>query len=493
MGIPAPAPCGRPRAARTRRYLAALGLSVASIVTPAVLAGPAAHAHAQTAVIRPAPRALAAWRAAIRHAPTPGHGCFNATYPALRWHAVKCRTALNVPFGPGRSAGTSSRLTPAVGGRNNADFVAQVNGNISQATGSFSHVSPVITETDSSQANEFTLQLNSNNTPQEGLCRNGPNYGNGCVLGQQFLYASGGTTTSGSPPEIFIQYWVHDLGAPCANIGLLDSGAFGECFANSFAAQVPQLTASDLASVTLTGTTSATTGDTVKLTLGSTAYAASGGDLGLNGNWNQTQWGVYGSPNLSGVADFGPGSYLEADTSFMASTGGAAPNCIPEINYPGTTLESNNLKLSTTTAPPSLGVLPTVASFQTTGTQGTATCANQPAAQPGAVAPSISPAAYSVTHLAAGNSAYSCPSGQLCLQVDDPTTSGTTVFDLYYCKTYALSHWYNSGTYIDNQTGKSTTTYFYGASTSQVLAHFTPTGIQLNDYNWTPVNWIKPC
>jgi hypothetical protein len=48
MGIPAPAPCGRPRAARTRRYLAALGLSVVSIVASAVLAGPAAHASTST-------------------------------------------------------------------------------------------------------------------------------------------------------------------------------------------------------------------------------------------------------------------------------------------------------------------------------------------------------------------------------------------------------------------------------------------------------------
>jgi hypothetical protein len=375
--------------------------------------------------------------------------------------------------------------------------VAQVNGNISQATGSFSHVTSGITETDAQtqQPNEFTLQLNSNFDAQSVVCQAGTHYGNGCHLWQQFMYSSPGPGPDGKSsglPEIFMQFWVYNLGEPCDTIGW-SQDKDGNCFTNSFAAPAPQVAASDLASVKLTGTASAT-GDTVSLTYFSDAFAVTAGDLGLYGNWNQTQWGVYGVPG--GGAVFSPaGSALEADTAFVASTGSAAPKCMEETpdKVPGMTNEWNNLSLSTTTAPPSPGPLPTVASFQTTGTQGTATCANQPAAQPGAVAPSISPAAYSVTHLAAGNSAYSCPSGQLCLQVDDPTTNGTTVFDLYYCKTYALSHWYNSGTYIDNQTGTSTTTYFYGASTSQVLAKFTPTGTQQHTYNWTPVNWIKPC
>jgi hypothetical protein len=110
----------------------------------------------------------------------------------------------------------------------------------------------------------------------------------------------------------------------------------------------------------------------------------------------------------------------------------------------------------------------------------------------GGVAPTISPAAYSVTHLPAYRSSYSCPSGELCLQVYDPTTEGTTVFDLYYCKTYSLFNWLDSGTYIDNQTGSSTITYFYGQP-GQVLTQFAPSGATLHTYNWTPVNYIKSC
>jgi hypothetical protein len=373
--------------------------------------------------------------------------------------------------------------------------VAQVDGNISHATGSFTHVSPNITETDSQGSayiNQFTLQLNSNFGSQSVVCQAGPYYGKGCYLWQQFMYSSDGTGPSpaDSAPAIYMQYWVINLGEPCYEIGWQDAGVAGvdDCYTNSAAAQLPQpLAASDLGSVALTGTVTAAT-DTVSLTLDSAAYAATGDDLGLYGNWNQTQWGVYGVSGTGKLALFSPGSHLEADTAFAASTG-AAPNCVEEINLPDTTGELNNLNLSTTTAPPSPGDHPMVSSFQTTDTPGAATCS----AQPVGIAPSISPAAYSVTHLPAGTSSYSCPSGQLCLQVNDATTKGTTVFDLYYCKTYALSHWYDNGTYIDNQTGTSTTTYFYGASTSQVLAQFTPTGTKLQTFDWTPVNWIKAC
>jgi GH25 family lysozyme M1 (1,4-beta-N-acetylmuramidase) len=115
-----------------------------------------------------------------------------------------------------------------------------------------------------------------------------------------------------------------------------------------------------------------------------------------------------------------------------------------------------------------------------------------PPPPPSGPAPSISPAAYSVTHLPAYRSSYSCPSGELCLQVYDPTTEGTTVFDLYYCRTYSVSNWNGSGTYIDNQTGSSTITYFYDQN-HNVLAQFAPSGASLHSYNWDPVWYIKSC
>jgi hypothetical protein len=407
-----------------------------------------------------------------------------------------------VAFGPGRSAGTASRLRPAVVGGAGGDYVAQVAGNISQATGSFSHVSPGITENgdwSSSAPDQFSLQLNSNLSSLSVICQAGPNYANGCFFWEQFLYSSSGPD---GYPEIFIEDQVFNLGAPCSSIGwqvIPSGGSEVDCRKDSPAAQVPHLTASDLARVTLTGSASATF-DSVSLTLGSGSYGVSFDDLGLYGSWNQTEWGVYGDAGHAplGGADFNAGSYLEADTAFVANTGGAAPNCqyvVDRTGMSGMTDEWNNLSLSTTVTP-SPGPYPTVASYQIKGTPGNRSCGTQSAAvpPPAAVAPSISPAAYSVTHLPAGTSTYPCPSGQLCLQVNDPTTSGTTVFDLYYCKTYALSHWYDNGTYIDNQTGgSSTTTYFYGSSTSQVLAQFTATNTKLQTFNWTPVNWIKPC
>ena len=111
------------------------------------------------------------------------------------------------------------------------------------------------------------------------------------------------------------------------------------------------------------------------------ATVASGSDsvLDLAGNWSQTEWGVYGDAN-GNKADFDnpSGTSLEAQTSFVASTGAAAPGCASG----GTTGESNNLNLAATTAP-GLGDLPTMVSKQTSTAGGTASCAGEPGYQPG--------------------------------------------------------------------------------------------------------------
>lgn len=84
-------------------------------------------------------RTKAQWQAAIAHVPQPGRGCYQASYPSLRWHAVKCVTAPRVPFAP---ATTHKGSTVGDGD----DYSAQVSGLISKATGTFTHVSSSITE-----------------------------------------------------------------------------------------------------------------------------------------------------------------------------------------------------------------------------------------------------------------------------------------------------------------------------------------------------------
>jgi len=103
--------------------------------------------------------------------------------------------------------------------------------------------------------------------------------------------------------------------------------------------------------------------------------------------------------------------------------------------------------------------------------------------------PSISPAAFSVTHLPPFRSSYSCPSAEICLQVYDPATEGTTVFDLFYCRTYTLFNWNDSGTYEDNQTPRGTESIFIGPPNTDVFSD----GGQLHSINWTPYNQIVSC
>ena len=69
------------------------------------------------------------------------------------------------------------------------------------------------------------------------------------------------------------------------------------------------------------------------------------------------------------AADFGANTTLEAQTA-LTSTSSSAPSCVKE----GFTGETNNLKLAAT---PALGSesSPTMASEQTNGTSGTASCA----------------------------------------------------------------------------------------------------------------------
>ena len=139
-----------------------LGLSVLAVaalavtgLSSAVPASAAAHhgsrtiaavhqvPHPKKGFIKPVPRAKAAWQAAIRRVRTPRRGCFHASYPALAWHAVKCHTAPKWPFAPAQPAGHARAATVA---GNGPDYVAQINGSINQATGSFFDVSSGITE-----------------------------------------------------------------------------------------------------------------------------------------------------------------------------------------------------------------------------------------------------------------------------------------------------------------------------------------------------------
>jgi hypothetical protein len=296
------------------------------------------------------------WQAAIAQVPKPGAGCFQASYPALQWHAVKCAVAPKWP------------VVPATVG-NGHDYSAQVSGLISQATGTFQNVTSTITEkgkvgdTGSKVKNAFSLQLNTQFFSGSPAC-SGSSDPSDCLAWQQFVY----TYQNKSTGYVFMQYWLIDYDATCPSGWYTYST---DCYTNSPAAALDPLTAADLATVNLSASAASGGNDEVSLSLGSgqaTSVTNSDSVLDLASYWDTTEWGVFGDGG-GGEAYFGTDTTLEAQT-VLTATSSSAPTCVKE----GFTGETNNLKLAKT---PALGSepSPTMASKQTNGTAGTASCA----------------------------------------------------------------------------------------------------------------------
>jgi len=107
------------------------------------------------------------------------------------------------------------------------------------------------------------------------------------------------------------------------------------------------------------------------------------------------------------------------------------------------------------------------------------------------ISPSNSAPGSDFEHAAPGET-YSCASGTLCTLVWDPNVDQWKVFKLYYCHTYALSHWEGSAFYWDNQTD-SPKSIFYGQAMNKLFEFF-PGGGQLEyKSGWHDVWFIKNC
>jgi hypothetical protein len=356
-----------------RRIKGSLGiLAAAALVVAGLGAGSA------SAAIRPTAGTKAAWQAAIAHVKEPGRGCYRASYPALTWHAVTCVAAPKFPLSPrspvapvlpARSARHAGPLTVGDG----TDYSAQVSGLISQGTGTFTHVSSGITVkgeiggSGGEVANAVSLQLNSQFISGSPAC-DGASDPSECLAWQQFVYTYKGCTTDTEVSCIFMQYWLINYDTTCP------SGWFSystDCYTNSDAAEVTSLKAKNLGKVKLSGSAASGGNDTVSYSIGSgavTSVSNSDSEIDLASFWNTTEWGVYGDGGGS-EATFNADKSLEAQTALTATSSGA-PACIEE----GFTGETNNLTLTTT---PALGSepSPTMASEQTDGTTGTASCA----------------------------------------------------------------------------------------------------------------------
>jgi hypothetical protein len=334
-------------------------LGVAALLALAVASVGAGSASAAT---RQTVKTKAQWQAAIAHVAAPGRGCYHASYPALHWHAVKCVAAPRLPFAPRPPATPAG---PSVVG-NGLDYSARVSGLISKATGSFHNVSAGITEkgkvgnSGPNVANAFSLQLNSQFFSSTPAC-SGSGTPAKCLGWQQFIYAK----LSGTG-FVFMQYWLINYNATCP----AGWNSFSvDCYTNSNSATRSPLTAKQLATTKLTGSAASGGLDQVSVSVGGSATSVTNSDsqVDLAAFWNTTEWGVYGDGG-GGEAFFGANTTLQAQTA-LTSTSSGAPTCVKE----GFTGETNNLKLAST---PALGAqpLPTLASKQTNGVSGTASC-----------------------------------------------------------------------------------------------------------------------
>ena len=347
-----------------RRIKRILGvLAVTALAVAGLSAGSA------SAATQPIPHTKAAWQAAIAHVREPGRGCYSASYPALAWHDVTCVAAPKLPLVPAPLSRSARHAGPETTG-DGQDYSAQVSGLISQATGTFQNVSSGITEkgqtggSGSKVKNSFSLQLNTQFFSGSPAC-SGSSDPSGCQAWQQFVYTYEDSSTS----YIFMQYWLINYDATCPSGWYTYSE---DCYTNSNAADVSTVTASQLATVQLSGSATSGGSDGVSLSVGSgqaTTVTADDSTIDLASHWNTTEWGVFGDGGGS-EADFGANTSLEAQTALTASSGSSAPACVSE----GFTGETNNLSL---TATPALGSesSPTMASEQTNGTSGTASCA----------------------------------------------------------------------------------------------------------------------
>ena len=271
---------------------------------------------------------LQSWRAAIAHAPTPGEGCYAATYPLNAWKKVACVAAPNRPYIPRSGAGGSQ----TVGDGN--DYAAVTSTLTSNAVGLFPEVKRLTSETDDGSPNVYSIQLNSNFMSGDQACA-GANNPSQCLGWLQFVYSS-------SSHAAFMQYWlIHYSGGSVHCPG----GWFSfstDCYKNSSAVSVPQEPVTDLAQMNLSGNAVNGGLDTFVYTDGGNAYSTTGQDsvMYLSEGWTGSEFNIIGDGGGS-QADFNAGTKLTVEIDLTDGTN-QKPTCKA---HDGTTGETNNLNL----------------------------------------------------------------------------------------------------------------------------------------------------
>jgi hypothetical protein len=285
--------------------------------------------------------AHAQWQEAMMKAPRPPAGCFQATFPGTSWEMAPC-LAIGRPTHPMLRRTVSG--APATTGNGN-DYVLSGSSLISATTGSFPSAKGLKSESTvggtnaADGANNYTLQLNTNDNATTSACSGGAA---GCRVWQQFIFTSNfdsGSSFGINGPAVFMQYWLLGYGSAHCPSGYSPDNSDNSCFMNSQVVQVPSFPITGLSNVRLEGTANSS-GDSAVFINGSKMYGTSGADTVLNiaTVWKQSEFNIFGDFSFS-EAVFNPGASL--NVSVAAST--ASATCVPGA---GTTGETSNLILS---------------------------------------------------------------------------------------------------------------------------------------------------
>jgi hypothetical protein len=345
--------------ARRLIQIAVVASLIAAASIPAAFASPAQddvdQAQAPSMVQA---QAIQGWHEDMTRAATPGQGCFQATFPSILWKQVSCTQVEAVPrthpLPRHNIDALSGFAAQGLGGSqttgNGNDYTANVSGTITSSTGTFPTVTGVTSEKGVGVAafggggilgkNEYTLQINSNYDRTTAACKNH----SGCTVWQQFIYSPDYNTNGRA--AVFIQYWLLGYGGSSCPSGFGSDGE-GDCYKNSSAVTAPDVPATQLANLKLSGSATSGGNDKVVFTNGTTAYTISAADtvLDLAGAWHQSEFNVVGNAGGS-EAVFNTGSSIKVNVA-IAHSNTATPTCVANS---GSTGESNNLNLGSCTA-----------------------------------------------------------------------------------------------------------------------------------------------
>lgn len=316
---------------------------------------PDASAPATSTGTRSKDPRMEAWKNALFTSPPGREGCFHTSYPSTAWIEEPCAPPPTDPVLPRHMPAPfdAARADEDRGGNvgNGPDFILQSPTTIESAVGSFPSVTGATSATSiqpdgSTIPGGYSIQMNSNTFTVPGTnpyC----NKSSGCTGWQQVLYSNVAAQTG-----VYFQYWLLGYGTTCPNASWVLQPGSTNCRLNSASVSgVPLLPISDLSQIAISVQTGVTldggagNDDVLTFTLEGTSPPATAQAhaqqfptiLGLQGNWKQVEFGVFGDLNLDNV-NLGNNTTIETEVQSYP----LYPN-VSCLASGGTTGETNNL------------------------------------------------------------------------------------------------------------------------------------------------------